>query len=68
MDIDDERIKVRKLKEPSKIDKVKSYNIVEDLEETRSNITLAQILQDPKQVKLLKEALKRKEHQELAEN
>ena len=68
MDIDDERVKVRKIKEPSKIDKIRSYNIVEDLEEIRSNITLAQILQDPKQIKLLKEALKRKEHQELAEN
>ena len=68
MDIDDERIKVRKFKDPSKIDQMKSYNIVEDLEESRSNITYAQLLQDPKQVKLLKDALKRKEHQEIDDN
>ena len=68
MDIDDERIKVRRIKEPSRVDKIKPYSIIDDLEETKSNITFAQILQDPKQCKLLKEALKRKEHQELKDN
>ena len=47
---------------------MKSYNIVEDLEESWSNITFAQLLQDPKQVKLLKDALRWKEHQEIEDN
>jgi hypothetical protein len=69
MDIDDERvIKVKRTQDKSKIEKGVSYNIVEDLENARVNATFAQLLQDPKQRKLLKDALKRTTFQELADD
>ena len=69
MDIDDERvIKVKRTQDKSKIEKGTPYNIVEDLENARVNATFAQLLQDSKQRKLLKEALKKTTFQELAED
>ena len=47
---------------------MKTYDVVEDLESSKANITFAQILQDPNQRKLLKAALKGIMHQELAED
>ena len=67
MDVDEEKIKVKRIREKSKIEKMKGYDIVEDLEKSNANITFAQILQDPTQKKLLKEALKGIMHQELAD-
>src|SRR6266498_1071346 len=44
MDIDDEKIKVKRNREKSRIEKLKPYNIVEDLENVKSNVTIAQML------------------------
>src|SRR6266496_1629311 len=65
MDIDDEKIKVKRNRKKSRIEKLKPYNIVEDLENVKSNVTIAQMLQDPKQRKYLKEALRGEMRQEL---
>jgi hypothetical protein len=67
MEIDDERIRVKKYKEPSEIQKLPSYNIVQDLMNSPANATFAQILQNPKFCKELKQALKSTQHQELAD-
>ena len=68
MDVDEEKIKVKRTREKSRIEKVKEYDLVKDLENSKANITFAQILQDPNQRKLLKAALKGIMHQELAED
>ena len=43
MDLDDD-IKIKKSKGQSKFDKVKSYNIEEDLMNTKANVTFAQLV------------------------
>jgi len=44
MDIDDEKIKIKRNREKSRIKKLRPYNIVEDLENVKSNVTIAQML------------------------
>ena len=68
MDVNEERIRTKRFREPSVIDQVRPYNIVDDLEKAHSNITFAQLLQSPYHLKALREAIKRKEHQELRED
>jgi hypothetical protein len=65
MDIDDERIRAKRFREKSRIEKGKPYNVVEDLENTRSSATIAQMLQNPEQRKMLRQALKGEFFQEL---
>src|ERR1043165_2283350 len=65
MDIDEERVRARRFREKSRIEKGKPYNVVEDLENTRSGATIAQMLQNPEQRKILRQALKGEFFQEL---
>ena len=44
MDIDEEKIRIKKMKDKSKFDTVKSYDIVEDLMSQRANVMYVQIL------------------------
>ena len=65
--IPEENIRTRRIREPSKIERNRSYNIVEDLAETQVHMSFAQALKDPKQMKMLKDALKGKNHVEIAD-
>ncbi len=64
---EDEEMKVRKYRGKSIIDKVEDYDIVEDLMQQQVQATFAQMLKDPKQQKLLRDAIKRKTQQELVD-
>ena len=58
MDID-EKYRVKKTKGKSQFDKVQPYDIVNDFMNQKANVTFAQVIQDRKQEKNLREALKR---------
>src|SRR2546421_205248 len=64
---EDEEMKVRKYRGKSKIDEIEDYNIYEDLIQQQSKATYGQILKDPKQQKLLRDAIKRRTQQELVD-
>src|SRR6266542_1965772 len=64
IDIDKE-FKVKRNKGDSKFDKIKSYNIGEDLMQQKANIIIAQLLQDQKHQRILKDYMKRPIFQEL---
>ena len=64
MDIDKE-FKVKRNKGDSKFNKMKPYNIREDLMQKKANITIVQLLQDQKHQKILKDYMKRLIFQEL---
>jgi hypothetical protein len=64
---EDEDLRVRKYRGKSVIDKVEDYNILEDLMQQKAQATFAQMLKDPKQQKLLRDAMKRTTQQELVD-
>src|SRR6266480_2077892 len=67
MDIDDENIKVKRTRDPSRIDKEAEYDIVEDLLKTLAHPTFAQMLKEQKHAKNLRNAMSRKGHVEIAD-
>ena len=67
MDVDDENIKVKRIRDPSRIDKEAEYDIVEDLLKTLAHPTFAQMLQEQKHAKNLRNAMSRKGHVEIAD-
>ena len=59
--------KTRRLREPSRMERIESYDVIKDLMETQAHATFAQILQDSKQMKKLKDAIRGKNHVEIAD-
>ena len=59
--------KTRRMREPSRMERSESYDIIKDLMETQAHATFAQILQDSKQMKKLKDAIRGKNHVEIAD-
>jgi hypothetical protein len=65
MKIDEnENRRVRRFRGKATIDEVEDYNMWENLMQQQAQVTFAQMLKDPKQQKLLRDAIKRKTHQE----
>jgi hypothetical protein len=61
MDIDEEKLRVRKYREKSRFDNVEPYDIAKDLENARANISIAQLLKESKRIeKELKNATRRR--------
>ena len=57
----------KNVREKSIFEQAEAYDIVKDMLETQVHATFAQMIQDPKQAKKLRDAIKRKTHVELAE-
>ena len=61
MDIDEEKLRVRKYREKSRFDNVGPYDIAKDLENARANISIAQLLKESKRIeKELKNTTRRR--------
>ena len=60
-----EEYKIRKSKRDSHFDKIKAYNIIKDLENTKANIIFGQLIQTLKYEKEVRNSMKRKTYQKI---